>query len=65
MSRCDGPHVERPVPIPTDDYISDDTVATYMAKHATKATEVAGHVPARPRRHWRTWPGTRTRRGSA
>jgi Replication initiator protein, pSAM2 len=45
---CWGDQLDvRPVRVPTDDYINDDAVAAYLAKYATKATEVAGHVSSR------------------
>jgi hypothetical protein len=45
---CWGDQLDvRPVRVPTDGYINDDAVAAYLAKYATKATEVAGHVSAR------------------
>jgi hypothetical protein len=37
----------RPVRIPMSGEITDDAVAAYLAKYATKATEIAGHASAR------------------
>lgn len=37
----------RPVRIPMSGEITDDAAAAYLAKYATKATEIAGHASAR------------------
>ena len=37
----------RPVRVPGDQPISDEMVAGYLAKYATKSTEAAGHVSRR------------------
>lgn len=60
-----GPQVDtRPVRIPDDGHITDDAVAAYLAKYATKATEVAGHVSARlTPRTIDTYASTRTHPG--
>jgi len=45
---CWGDQLDvRAVRVPTDGQITDDAVAAYLAKYATKATEIAGHVSSR------------------
>jgi hypothetical protein len=39
----------RPVRVDADQAITDEMVAGYLAKYATKSTETAGHVSRRPR----------------